>query len=42
MAIVGKREVERQKLAVRKHGTGRMGLMTTTELIMHMRKQKKE
>ena len=40
MAIVGKHEVEQHKLAVRKHGTGRIGSMSTTELIAYVRKQK--
>lgn len=38
MAIVGKREVEQQKVSVRKHGTGNVGSMTTDELATHMRK----
>jgi threonyl-tRNA synthetase len=38
MAIAGKREVEQQKVSVRKHGTGKVGSMTTTELATHIRR----
>jgi threonyl-tRNA synthetase len=40
MAIAGKREAEQQKVSVRKHGTGKVGSMTTTELAMHIGRTK--
>jgi threonyl-tRNA synthetase len=33
MAIVGGREVEQRRVAVRKHGTGKVGSLTTDELV---------
>ena len=35
MAIIGKREVENQKLAVREHGTGNIGTLTIDEFVEH-------
>jgi threonyl-tRNA synthetase len=37
MAVVGKREVEQRKVAVRKHGTGNVGSFTTEELVRLVR-----
>jgi threonyl-tRNA synthetase len=37
MAIVGRREAETKKIAVRKHGKGNMGLLTVEELIKQLR-----
>jgi threonyl-tRNA synthetase len=36
MAIVGKREVEERKMAIRRHGTGNMGSLTKEQLITHI------
>ncbi|MEW6506048.1 MAG: His/Gly/Thr/Pro-type tRNA ligase C-terminal domain-containing protein [Chloroflexota bacterium] len=33
MAIIGKRETENKKVALRKHGTGNIGTLTIQELI---------
>ena len=37
MAIVGKHEVEKQKLAVRKHGAGKLGSLTIREVVAHIK-----
>jgi threonyl-tRNA synthetase len=36
MAIVGKREAETGRMAIRKHGTGELGSMTVEELVCHI------
>lgn len=38
MAIVGKREAETEKIAVRKHGKGNIGSMTIKEFVKQLRK----
>ena len=38
MAILGKCEIEQRKVSVRKHGTGKVGSMTASELATYIRK----
>jgi len=39
MVVVGKREIEIEKIAVRKHGTGNMGSLTIRELVKHIKRK---
>jgi threonyl-tRNA synthetase len=36
MAIVGKREIAEQKMAIRRHGMGKMGSLTKDQLIAYI------
>jgi threonyl-tRNA synthetase len=42
MAIVGKHEAETGKIAVRKHGAGNVGLLTTGELVKRIKQENHE
>jgi threonyl-tRNA synthetase len=42
MAIIGKREVEKGKIAIRKHRIGNMGLLTIQELINSIKEESKQ
>ena len=42
MAIIGKREAEKEKIAVRKHGTGNIGSLAIQELISTIRRESKQ
>ena len=42
MAIIGKREAETKKIAVRKHGTGNLGSLTIRELVKLVEKEDKQ
>lgn len=42
MAITGKREAETKKIAVRKHRTGNLGLLTIQELVKLIKKENKK
>jgi threonyl-tRNA synthetase len=42
MAIIGKREAETKKIAVRKHGTGNLGSLTIQELVKIIKKENKQ
>jgi threonyl-tRNA synthetase len=37
MAICGKREAETNKISIRKHGTGNMGLLTIEEFVTNLK-----
>jgi threonyl-tRNA synthetase len=42
MAITGKREIQTEKIAVRKHGTGNIGSLTIQELVKSIEKENKQ
>lgn len=42
MAITGKREIQAEKMAVRKHGTGNIGSLTIQELVKTIKKENKK
>jgi threonyl-tRNA synthetase len=42
MAVIGKREAETKKIAVRKHGTGNLGSLTIQELVKLIKKENKQ